>query len=130
MRRFPKLRPTLWDGAVALAVAASAIALLWALPRGRSAEPLDAVVYIDGVETDRTALTGPSRRRVYEANGYTLIAEFSEDGARILQSDCPTQVCVHTGRVSSRGQAIICLPAGLVVLLEGEADDAPDAWLG
>lgn len=133
MRQIPKLRPTLWDGAVALAVLLFAAALLLLLPRlGGGTEGMAAVVYIDGAEADRVEAAGQTLRRSYSGGGYTVQAEFDlEGGVRAVWADCPTQDCVRTGRISRRGESIVCLPARIVIRLEGGAAEAeaPDAVL-
>ena len=48
----------------------------------------------------------------------------------VTDSDCPTQDCVHTGVITRAGQSIVCLPAQVVVHLEGTASDAPDVIVG
>lgn len=51
------------------------------------------------------------------------------DGAiRFLSSDCPDQICVHTGFLRTAGQFAVCLPYKLVLRVEG--DGAPDAVTG
>ena len=131
--RTPRLKPTLWDGMVALCVAGLACAILFGRWRGGAAETLTAVVYADGAEVDRVRLsTDTPMERVYACNGYTLHAAFRSDGVQVVQSDCPTQDCVHTGIITRGGQSIVCLPARIVIRLEGGAipADAPDAVLG
>ena len=131
MRAFPKLRPVPWDGAVVLAVLALALlAALAPLRRTETAGPLEAVVYVDGQEADRVPLAGPAEQRAYTGNGYTLTVEFSAAGAQVLHSQCPNQVCVHMGLASRSGQIIVCLPAGLVVEIQGGDESGPDAFLG
>ena len=50
----------------------------------------------------------------------------------VTQSDCPGQDCVHSGAVSRAGQSIVCLPARVIVRLEGGQKDesAPDVVIG
>ena len=148
MRAFPKLRPTAWDGLVVLCVAALALGTALFQWRGGSSGALTAVVSVDGEETDRFApaelLEGPG---IYSANGYTLEVcaavrgeaspldhrnSGGEAGIRVSRSDCPTQDCVHTGTITRGGQSIVCLPARIVIRLEGGtvAPDAVDAVLG
>ncbi|MBR0281151.1 MAG: NusG domain II-containing protein [Oscillibacter sp.] len=132
-KRTPRLKPTLWDGVVALCVAGLACAILLGRWRGGAAEVLTAVVYADGAEIDRVRLsTDTPLERAYACNGYTLHAAFSTDGVQVLDADCPTQDCVHTGVITHSGQSIVCLPARIVIRLEGGAipADAPDAVLG
>ena len=81
-------------------------------------------------KTDLAALTGPEER-VYESRGYTLRVTFTEGSAQVTASDCPTQDCVHTGAITRSGQSIVCLPARLIVELEGTGDtDGPDVVIG
>ena len=148
MRPSPKLRPTAWDGLVVLCVAALALGTALFQWRGGSSGALTAVVSVDGEETDRFApaelLEAP---RIYSANGYTLEVcaavrgeaspldhrnSGGEAGIRVSRSDCPTQDCVHTGTITRGGQSIGCLPARIVIRLEGGtvAPDAVDAVLG
>ena len=55
MRRSPKLRPNLWDGVVALAVAALAVACAVGIWQGSgSQEALTAVISVDGTEVNST----------------------------------------------------------------------------
>lgn len=46
--------------------------------------------------------------------------------ACITEADCPDRICVKQGRISKKGQTIICLPHRLVVTVvqgeEGEVD--------
>lgn len=130
MEKLPRLRPTLLDGVVAALVGLLACGILYGGRAGVAAEAVTAVVYADGVEIDRVRTDTPSER-TYTANGYTLHMEFCP-GARVVSSDCPTQDCVHTGVVTYGGQSIVCLPARIVIRMEGGAvpSDAPDAVLG
>ncbi len=148
MRPSPKLYPTAWDALVVLCVAALAVALALFQWRGGTAQALTAVVSVDGAEVDRfppeDLLEGP---RTYTGSGYTLEVALGIDyedpeqnapppsgksGLRVALSDCPTQDCVHTGTITRGGQSIVCLPARIVIRLEGgaPAPDAVDAVLG
>ena len=134
MRPSPKLRPGLWDGAVALAVVLLAAACALALRGGGAGDgTLTAVISVDGTETERTALTGlEDTERVVESNGYTLHIHLTETEVWVESSDCPTQDCVRTGHISRSGQSIVCLPARVIVALEGgtRTDSGVDAVIG
>lgn len=148
MKPSPKLRPTAWDALVVLCVAALAVGLAVFQWRGGTQEALTAVVSVDGAEVDRFSpedlLEHP---RTYTNNGYTLTVALGidyegpvlnamppsgESGLRVAASDCPTQDCVHTGMITRSGQSIVCLPARIIIRLEGgTADpDGVDAVLG
>ena len=132
MRSSVNLRPTRWDVLMAAAILllAAACALgVWRSPPGGA---LTAVVTADGQELDRVALdrlSGPERR-VYPAGGHVLTVEFSPEGVADIDSGCPTQDCVRTGRIAQAGRSIVCLPARLTIQLTGGSDDGLDAVIG
>ena len=137
MRRSPELRPTGWDSLVVLAVVVLAAASAWMVWRGPAGEGnLTAVVSIDGAEVERIDLETDSEPRTYSHNGYTLTVNLRPDGeagVRVETSDCPTQDCVHTGTITRAGQSIVCLPARIIIQLQGGAQadgDAPDMVIG
>ena len=76
-------------------------------------------------------LTEPEER-TYTANGCTLRVTFGPGSAQVTASDCPTQDCVHTGAITRGGQSIVCLPARIVIQLEGgpAADSGVDLVIG
>lgn len=130
------------DALVALAVAllAAVTALLFYLPRTQS-DQLKLVITVGGQEQSRTPVTqlpdGPVR--IEGRGGYTLTLSPSysdlpfspEWSVRVSDSDCPGQDCVHTGAISRAGQSIVCLPAQVVVYLEGTpAAGQPDVIVG
>lgn len=131
MSTSPKLRPGIWDALVALTVAVLAVACAWTVWGGQDESgALTAVVSVDGVETERLALEGAER--TIQAGGYTLRLRLTETEVWVESSDCPTQDCVHTGHISRSGQSIVCLPARVIVRLEGgeTVDTGVDAVIG
>ena len=138
MRQSPKLKPSLWDLPVILVVIALAVigaAVIWG---GGETAGATVVVSVDGEEVERCALAEfPDADRQYSYNGYTLTVSLTETfsgemGLRVSESDCPTQDCVHTGEISRSGQSIVCLPARIIIQLEGgtESGDDPDLVIG
>ena len=55
-----------------------------------------------------------------------------QPGVQVEHADCPTQDCVHTGIITRAGQSIVCLPARIIIRLEGgsEPDGGPDLIIG
>lgn len=46
----------------------------------------------------------------------------------VAEANCPDQVCVHTGRLSRDGDTAACVPANILLTVEGEnTADGPDA---
>ena len=128
----PELKWNRFDTLVALTVALLAIvsALLFYLPRSQSGV-LTVVVTVSGQEVQRTPLSEFTAADV-EHNGYTLHIAAVDGGVAVTSSDCPTQDCVHMGEITRGGQSIVCLPARIVVQLEGgaAADDGVDLVIG
>ena len=133
MRPLPELRPNIWDALVALAVVVLAVVCVATIWFDSTDAGLQAVIVADGNEVERVALDTlkePTEMLV-EANGYQLHLLLSPEGIVMAESDCPTQDCVHTGTIRRSGQSIVCLPARVVVTLEGTVtDDGPDLVIG
>ena len=127
----PELKFNRYDAVVAAIVAllAVAVALWFYLPKTQSGE-LTVVISTGGEETERVKLNSFTGATVTH-NGYTLRITADGSGVRVADSDCPTQDCVHTGTITRAGQSIVCLPAQVVVHLEGTASaGAPDVIVG
>lgn len=132
----PNTRFNRWDAlvaaAVALLVAISAAAFY--LPTLRTGGELTVVIECGGREMTRTALAELTELSFQHAQGdtvYDYVIAGDGEGVWIESSTCPTQDCVHTGRISRAGQSIVCLPAQLVIHLEGASDSGgPDVIVG
>lgn len=127
----PELKFNRYDAVVAAIVAllAVAVALWFYLPKAQSGD-VTVVISTGGRETQRVALKDFTGTTVSH-NGYTLTVSADGDGVWVADSDCPTQDCVHTGTIRRAGQSIVCLPAQVVIHLEGAAPaDAPDVIVG
>lgn len=120
-----RTRPTLGDGAVAVAVLAAAGLLLF-LFRPTTGNFLTARIVLDNelvAELALSDLDGPVTLDVPNAR-YPITVEVEPGRIRIGHSDCPSQDCVRTGWVSRAGGQIVCLPNRLVISVTGNA--APD----
>ena len=91
---------------------------------------LRVVVSVGNRVVDTLPLSDEESTHTYCHNGYTLLVSMDGSGVRVEQSDCPSQDCVHTGTITRAGQSIVCLPAQIVVHLEGASEDAPDVIVG
>ena len=126
-----KLKPTVWDGVIAAAVIAIAVivAVVFYGNKTYSGE-LRVVVSVGNRVVDTLPLSDEKSTHTYCHNGYTLLVSMDGSGVRVEQSDCPSQDCVHTDTITRAGQSIVCLPAQIVVHLEGASEDAPDVIVG
>ena len=138
----PDVRPKKWDIVVAVIVLllAGAVALGFYGPKVHRSDSLTAVISVGGAEVERIPLTQfPDGGKVLANNGYTMQLGLSYNdltangqiGIYVTHCDCPTQDCVHTGTIDRAGQSIVCLPAQIVIHLEGAVqEDAPDVIVG
>ena len=127
----PELKFNRYDAVVAAIVALLVIAAaLWFyLPKAQTGD-LAVVISVGGEETQRVSLNSFTDT-IISHNGYTLTVVADGDSVWVADSDCPTQDCVHTGHIRRAGQSIVCLPAQVVIHLEGAAaNDGPDVIVG
>ena len=126
----PELKFNRYDALVAAFVVllAAAVALWFYLPKTQGGE-MTVVIAVGGEETERVRLKDFAGTEVSH-HGYTLTIAAAGGGVRVAESDCPTQDCVHTGTITRAGQSIVCLPAQVVIHLEGAATGGPDVIVG
>jgi hypothetical protein len=78
-------------------------------------------IQVDGKEVKRikfdSSLVGKTIP-IKTEYGYNLL-EIGEDKVRVIEADCPEQLCVKQGYISRVGEAIVCLPNRLVVEIKG-----------
>lgn len=55
------------------------------------------------------------------------ILKISDRKAKMIQADCPDQLCVHQRAICRQGETIVCLPNKIVVEIEGEQDAGLDS---
>ena len=78
------------------------------------------IVEQNGRETARYALSEDRTVRIEGEGGYNLLV--IEGGEVYLsEADCPTQLCMKTGKIRYAGQSIVCLPHKLAVRITGGA---------
>ena len=99
-------------------LAALVLCGLWLLLRQDGAV---VIVEQNGRETARYALREDRTVRIEGAERYNLLV--IENGeAWLSEADCPTQICVKTGKIRYAGQSIVCLPHRLAVRITGGTD--------
>ena len=49
------------------------------------------------------------------SNDISLSILIDKDGAVVRASDCPDQICVHSGKITKIGARIVCVPAQCVI---------------
>ena len=132
MKRPVTLHPVRWDLLPAGLILVSALLLFFGFWRGKEQSGgLTAVISRGGEEVARVELSSLKEPLDYTLPGaeYPLTFRLTAEGARVLESACPGQDCLHTGTVSRAGESIVCLPNHLILRLEG-ASDSVDAVIG
>ncbi len=80
--------------------------------------------YSDLVET--VSLTeGEERTFSISQNPRVQFRQDADGRIAFIASDCPDQICVHTGKIHRPGEYAACLPNGIIlkIVSEGERDD-------
>ena len=82
-----------------------------------------ANIYQDGVciySIDLSTVTETITFTVADDDGHENVVEIENGRIRISEANCPDQVCVESGWLSSSLKPIVCLPAKLVIQLESD----------
>ena len=107
-----------WVIIITAVLAVCAALGLWL--RQRPAAGTVANIYRDGVcirSVDLAAVTEPETFTVTTEHGSNTV--LIEPGRiRIIEADCPDQVCVNTGWLSDSAAPIVCLPHRVVIRIE------------
>lgn len=110
---------------VCLLLGAVAASAAWLLLRREDAPSPTARITRDGVlleEIDLDKVEEP-RSFVLEDGSGTNTVQVEKGRIRILEADCPDQVCVNQGWISSGAVPIICLPHRLIIeIMEAGGD--------
>ena len=109
---------------LALLLAAGAF---WLLVSSRGSKDGVVIVRVDGVETERHALT---ENGTYPLNGGTNVLVIRDGAAWMEEADCPDKICISQGKIRRAGQAIICLPNRVTVTVEGGSEPGVDIVVG
>lgn len=95
-------------------------AFLAALPIFFADSNDNAVILYDGAKL--TVPLGEPREYQINSNGYTLIVEVVDGGISVSSSDCPDKICTDAPPLRRAGMSIVCLPARVVIFIEGDGD--------
>ena len=107
------------DALIALAIAAASG---WGFLAFRVSEGARAIVYIANAKYAWYDLAGKARHVDLPTRIGPVRLEIGEGAALVLSSPCPNKICVKTGKVSRVHGEIVCVPAHLLVVIEGPGD--------
>lgn len=98
---------------------AGALALVF-LSRPSSSDRLTVEVYQDGKLVREFPLDGNTS---FTVNGqYTNTVTIENGAVYVAEASCPGKDCVHTGKISKKGQSIICLPNRVEIRISGDPE--------
>ena len=104
-------------GAVLLLAAA---VLLCFLP-GSKAPASCAEIYLDGKLIKTVDLTVDQTFTV--SGRYTNVITVESGSIFVAEADCPGEDCVHSGKISTQGRVLVCLPNGLEIRITSAKED-------
>jgi len=105
--------------AAALAAMGLVIALAFSWQPAAVAHP-QAQVTVGGEVYTLLPLDQPGRHEV-AVGGERLILEVEHGRVRVIESTCPDQICVGTGWIEHTREAIVCVPAQVLITVVGGA---------
>jgi len=108
-----------------LLLAAVAASAAWLLLRDGDTDAPTARILRDGVlleEIDLSRVDEPYSLTLEDESGRNVLS-VERGRVCVSEADCPDQVCVKQGWVSSGAAPIVCLPHKLVVELAGTGED-------
>lgn len=113
-----------WVIILLLVLLLSGGAALWL--NSRSASGMVANIYQDGVCIRSIDLSRVTTAETYpvESDAGVNIIQIEPGQIRILEADCPDQVCVQAGWLTDSAAPIVCLPHRLVIRLEKTAAES------
>lgn len=83
-----------------------------------------AIITQNNTALDSVRLDQLDERYTFNYQGeYPGTIEAEKGKIRFSHADCPDQVCVQTGWISRPGQIAVCLPAGIIIRIEGKETD-------
>ncbi len=117
---------------IALAVIAVVTIVLFLAFRTFKAPGKTVVVRVSGEEVASYSLDKDRTETINGANGGTNVLVIKDGAVYLEEASCPDKLCVNQGKISKRGESIICLPNEVIVEINSDEtqeteDDGFDA---
>jgi hypothetical protein len=123
-------RPSVPDvvlAVVVLLLSSASIAWVARASGGQPSGPMTAVVHRGEGVVERLDL---GIDRVLELPDDGVVVEVREGRVRILESDCPQQICVTTRWIRHPRQVIACVPNKILITIESAEEPFLDVIVG
>ena len=125
MKKLLKLL-TAWDIALALIFLAIAAAVLIGCTAGVREPGATVTVTRNGQVVAEYPLNEDAVIPL-EWQGHHNLLVIQNGEASIMEADCPDGYCMRQGPINRERQAIVCLPARLVITVTGDGEEGLDA---
>ncbi|NLO21148.1 MAG: NusG domain II-containing protein [Syntrophomonadaceae bacterium] len=103
---------------IGIIIVISLAALLFINILGKS-DNITAVVIQNNKVIERIDLSTVKEPRTITVSGdYHNIIKVEKDRIRFEKSDCPEQICVHTGWLTKYGDIAVCMPNKTIIDIE------------
>jgi len=121
-----RIKPRAGDFVVIAVIVISAVLLAVSFYQKNSIEKT-AIILQNGTVLDTVRLDRLEGLYTLDYEGeYPGTIEAENGKIRFAHAECPDQVCVNTGWISRPGQIAVCLPAGVMIRIEGIDADGSD----
>ena len=116
----PSRKTTFFDGLIAVVILLILCLILFLLFH----QPQKAVFFsVETPDGKETYSLNENRSLTVNSNGITLMISVKNGAVEVCEADCPDKVCVQTGKISSVGRSIVCIPARVVIEIIGGDED-------
>jgi hypothetical protein len=115
-------KPVPADFLIATLVLLFSITPLFSFTRQAAGAPKTATVFLDNKVFESLDL---GKDGVYRVSNMEI--EVNRGRVRVAKSDCPRQICSHTGWISAQAQTIVCVPNKVLVEIKGGGENKYDA---
>lgn len=75
----------------------------------------EVIISRDGEELYRFSLMEEAHLSLEAGSGQTNEVDIQDGQVFVSSASCPDQICVHQGKISKKGETIVCLPHKLVI---------------
>jgi hypothetical protein len=100
---------------VAVGIMAVAAVAAWIIITAQGEKAQTALIFEDGVMVREVPLTGNTSTYTIELARVTVMVQ--GESVAVVRSDCPDQICVHTGFIHDGVIPIICMPNKIQIII-------------
>ncbi len=123
MKESKLYRMSTFDWILAFSILSVSVGISLSLSAQASHAGTSALVYCDG-RLIATYELSSDRIVAVPAAGHEIKLEIRGGRIRIVDADCPRQICEHTGWISRANQRIVCVPNKILIEVKGQPSGA------